>query len=397
MITSEQFPDDPNNLPPARRRRAHRLLAPLDTDERASFLDELAHRASPSFDFFVFSFLAGLVISAGLLLDAPALLLLGALLTPLMAPSVGVSLGTVTGSINYFFRSLAGLSVGSALVFLTGMAGGFFARFISQLWTPLALAQAHFYAQLSWANFLVLALGAGWTCAAMVKNDRLPAIPSVALAYELYLPLAAAGFGLAAGSPHLWPDGLVVFAVYLAWSALTGAIVLAVLGFRPLTLFGYTLGGVVTLLGVILIIGISGAGAVFGGNIALPTPLPTPTRTMTPTVTPSPTPIPPTATFTPTYTLAPTSTKTNTPIPSPTAMFALVAATGSDGVFLRADPGGAILKSYVNGTLVQLLPETKQQDGTTWVHVIAPDGQEGWVMQSLLSTPPTTPTSTPGG
>jgi hypothetical protein len=397
MINSQQFPDDPDRLPPSRRRRAHRLLAPLDTDERASFIDEVAHRAFPSFDFLAFSFLSGLVISAGLLLDVPALLLLGALLTPLMAPSVGVSLGMITGSVNYFFRSLIGLSVGSALVFLTGLVGGLFGRFIGQLWAPLAYTQAHFYAQLSWANFLVLALGAGWTCAAMIKDDRLPTLPSVALAYELYLPLAVAGLGLAAGSPHLWPDGLVIFAVHLAWSALIGAIVLAMLGFRPLTLFGYTLGGVITLLGVILLIGISGAGAAFGGKIALPTSIPTVTRTLTPTIAPSPTPIPPTATLTPTPTLEPTYTKTSTPIPSPTPIFALVAATGSDGVFLRADPGGTILKSYVNGTLVQLLPEIKTQNGAIWVHVIAPDGQEGWVMQSLLASISTTPTPTPGG
>ena len=30
----EQTPDNPDDLPPARRRRAQRLLAPLDTDER---------------------------------------------------------------------------------------------------------------------------------------------------------------------------------------------------------------------------------------------------------------------------------------------------------------------------------------------------------------------------
>jgi hypothetical protein len=43
-------------------------------------------------------------------------------------------------------------------------------------------------------------------------------VPSVAIAYELYLPLAAAGFGLSSRIQNLWPDGLVIFTVYLAWA-----------------------------------------------------------------------------------------------------------------------------------------------------------------------------------
>ena len=257
---SEQFPDDPERLPPARKRRARRLLAPLNADERADFLDEIAHRASPTFDFFLFSLASGGVFGAGLLLDLPPLLLLGAIVAPLMAPVVGLSLGTMIGSGRHFLRSLIGLLIGSGLVFGSGVLAGL----VTQIWFPPNLTQAHFHAQLSWSNFLVLALGACFTAAAMLHENLHPGIPSVALAYELYLPLVIAGFGFSSGIPHLWPDGLVVFAIHLSWGALLGALTFAILGFRPLTLFGYTLGGVVTLLGVILLIGLSGAGAVVG-------------------------------------------------------------------------------------------------------------------------------------
>jgi hypothetical protein len=379
---SEQLPDDPEHLPPARRRRVRRLLAPLDADERAASLDELAHRASPSFDFFLFSLAAGILFGIGLLLDAPALLVLGAVLAPLMAPVVGISLGTVTGSISHFFRSLTGLIIGCVLVFAAGAGIGL----ITSFWVPKQLSQAHLLAQLSWTNFVVLALGAIFTAASMLHDDHNPALPSVALAYELYLPLAVAGFGLISGAPHLWPDGLVVFTVHLAWGALLGAVTLAVLGFRPLTLFGYTLGGAVTLLGIILLIGISGAGAAFGGQVALPTSSPTATLTITPTLTRTPTPIPPTTTPTPTSTITPTTTPTLTLTPSPTPMYALVAASGDNGAVLRAEPGGKVLRSYFNGTLMQVLPEIVQENGISWVHVLAPDGLEGWMVQGLLAT-----------
>ena len=56
---TESFPDDPDLMPPARRRRARRLLAPLEADERAATIDHLARRSSPTFDFFIFSALLG--------------------------------------------------------------------------------------------------------------------------------------------------------------------------------------------------------------------------------------------------------------------------------------------------------------------------------------------------
>jgi hypothetical protein len=288
----------------------------------------------------------------------------------------------VIGSVRFFLRSLVGLSIGGLLVFGAGFAVGL----ITYIWFPPSLNQAHYYAQLSWSNFLVLALGACFTAAAMLDKKYNPALPSVALAYELYIPLTIAGFGLSSGVPHLWPDGLVVFAIYLAWSALLGALSLAILGLRPLTLFGYTLGGVVTILVIILLIGLSGAGAALGGQVALPTPVPTATHTATPTATETSTPVPPTATFTPTLTTTPTTTPTDTPTPSPTPMYALVQTVDGSGALLRAEPGGIAIGSYVDGTLMQVLPGMIELDGITWVNVVAPDENRGWMVQALLAT-----------
>ena len=383
-FNSEHLPDD--QLPPARRRRARRLLAPLNADEKTDFLDVVAHRASPSFDFFLFSLLSGAILSFGLVYDAPSLLVLGAILAPLMAPVVGLSLGTVTGSIRFFFRSLAGLFIGSLLVFAIACLAGYLIR----PWLSLALPQAHLHAQLSWFDFLVLAIGSILTAAGMARHERGAGVPSVALAYELYLPLASAGIGLTSGIPFLWPDGLVVFALYLSWAALLGALTFAVVGFRPLTLFGYTLGGVVILVGVILLIGITGAGAAFGAQVALPTAVPTATPTVTLTVTPSLTPVPPTATATLTATPTDTPTPTRTPTPTPTPVFAAIDAGPEGGGFLRSGPSfqADSLALLANGDVVQVLPdEPVSEGGAVWIHVIGPGGEKGWIVQVLLATP----------
>jgi hypothetical protein len=385
---SNPEPDEPDRLPPARRRRVKRLLAPLDDVERAAAVDELAHRASPSFDFFLFSLLAGILFCVGIYLDSPPVLLLAALLAPLMAPIVGMSLGTVIGSGSFFMRSLAGLLVGSLLVFLTGVAAGLLATKLP----PASLEQAFNSTRLSWVNLIVLAVGAILTAAFMAQRQERAVLPSTALAYGLYLPLVSAGFGLTSRTPFLWPDGMVVFLIYLSWGAALGVLVLILLGFRPLTLFGYTVGGALALLGIVLAIGMSGAGAAFGAQIALPTFTPTPTYTITPSLTPTLTPVPPTLTPTETPvppTLTPTSTLTLTPSPTPTPLYALVAP--EDGAVIRDEPGGTVISSYVQGMLLQVLdPEPVQIGSQNWILVEGPDGKQGWILQTLLvtATPP---------
>jgi cell division septation protein DedD len=322
------------------------------------------------------------------------LLILGAILSPLMAPVIGIALGTVIGSVRFFIRSTIGLIIGSLLVFGVGLLAGFAAR----AWFPIDLSQALNSTQLSWASFLLVAFGGVMTSAAMVRSERSAALPSVALAYGLYLPLSAAGIGLGSGESFLFPDGVVVFAQYLSWGVLLAAITFVFLGFRPLTLFGYTVGAVVILLGIVMLVGISGVGAAFGAQIALPTPVPTSTPTQTQTLTPTSTPVPPTSTPTQTLTPVPptaTSTPTYTITPTATPIIAIVSASVGGGAILRAEPGfqAPSIRVVPNGTLLQVLPDDPvQEGGGVWIHVRTLQDEDGWILQILLVTATPAPT-----
>ena len=119
---TDQFPDDPEDLTPARRRRARRGLIPEDLVEIADDIENLAHKTIPSFDFFLFSLLSAAIITVSILADSPALLVLGALTAPVMAPFLGIALGTATGSFKFFSQRLAGSLVASGFVFLVGLS-----------------------------------------------------------------------------------------------------------------------------------------------------------------------------------------------------------------------------------------------------------------------------------
>ncbi|MEK6256534.1 MAG: hypothetical protein N2C13_04345 [Chloroflexota bacterium] len=378
-------PDDPTQMPPARRRRAkRRLITALSSDERVQFLEETTRKARPSFDFFLFSLLSGAVLTFGLLFDSPHLLILGALLAPLMAPAVGVSLGAALGSPATFARSLGGLLIGGFLVILIGALGGF----ASQIWAPYDYVQAHLHARFSLAAFILIGVGAPITCATLVRNKYNPAISSVALAYVLYVPLAAAGFGLGSGVEFLWPDGLVVFAVHMAAVTLIGAGTLAIMGFRPYSIFGYSIGVSVLLAGILLAIGAVSAGAVLVSDFGLPTKSPTPTLTVTPSATVTITPVPPSATPTATLTLTPSQTPTLTPLPTATPVLARVQVDGELGAILRSEPAGPPITSLINGTLVQILPDASVTvGGSVWIKVLVLESQiEGWILNTLLVT-----------
>jgi uncharacterized membrane protein len=356
-----------------------------DSNARAAYLKELAQRIIPSLDFFVFSLVAGVTLGIALLLDSQPVGVLAALMAPFLAPVIGLSLATVLGSVSFFFQSLGGIGIGSLLVFLGGVLAGLITK-----WLPVtANTQGIYYTHFSWANFAVLTIGAILTAYLFVRQPKQrPVAASIAMAYELYLPIGTAGFGLTSGTPHLWPDGVVVFAVHLAWSALAGTIVLLLLGFKPLGIFGYTFSTSLTLIGIVAVTVLSGIGTAVFTRIAMPPPTATPTLTPIPSATATLPPPPPTITPTLTRTLIPSRTPTITATPAPTPVYARINAGEFNGALIREqpDPTSNVVTSMLNGMLVEVLPEIKENQGIPWVHVRLPDGREGWILRSLLVT-----------
>jgi hypothetical protein len=398
LPTIEPIPDkNEKDLPPARRRQQRRRLVPPGSSERADFLHDLAYRTEPSFDFFIFSLLCGIALGAALLLDSPGLAVLAALLAPYMAPVIGVSLGTITGALPFVLQSLGSLGIGSLIVFLCGaVAGG-----VVEMLPARIYQQALYHSHFTWPDFFVLALGAALASYLLVRSPkRRPLVASVAIAYSLYLPIGTAGFGITSGLPGLWPGGLWLFVINLVWAVVVGTVVLALLGLRPLNATGYLLGAVYTLVGAALLL-------VLYQPLAAPPPpaattaptatlagaaIPQPVASATPTPYASPTQTVATRTPTPTVTLTPSLVPTSTPsltiTPQPTPVWARVNAVGSDGALLRSQPGytASVVQSLLNGTLVQILPDTETAEGVTWVHVRTTNDKEGWIVQTLVRT-----------
>ncbi len=382
----------------ARRRRRRRYSLPVNAEERAEFLTELVERVTPAFDFYLFSLLSGLALAIAIMTDTRAFFVLAALMAPFMAPVVGIAFASVLGSGRFLVQMLGATGLGGLIIFGWGAVTGWLARF----WQDLTFTQAGFHAQISWADLLVLVLGAAVTVYALVRApQQRPLVSSVALAYELYLPLGVAGFGLTNGQAELWAEGLVVFAVHLFLAVLTGMLTLAALRLRPLNAVAYAFSALLAAaaLGALLLASLALHPPAVPGAAAGAAIVESPTAaglvepgaaTAAPVQHSATPPVTVTAvrTRTPTNTLVPTRVPSATITPVPTPLWAYINASQGGGALIRREPSfnAPLVISLINGNLVQVLPEMVEAEGVTWVKIRMDDGREGWIVRSLLVT-----------
>lgn len=384
-------------------------------------LTALARRSYPTYELFVYAVLCGAILGLGYVIDSQALLLFGILVAPLLLPWVGMLLATITGSVRFFFETLMALLIGAALVFAIGGLAGLAAR----LFLPRTFNEAFIHSSLWWPDLIVLAVGSIILTLSFIRSEDKPFLPSVMLAYELFLPISAAGFGLGSGVGHIWPNGLLVFLVHFAWAAMFGLITLVAMRFVPTNLQGLIFTGGVSLVMVVILL-LFMTGGTWTGPVAEgsgPTPPPTEVASL-PVIppdatlvdlsqlngTPGPSPTPVIETLTPSDTPAPTETVPPTPVPltlevtlpatptptitltfEPTPVYGRVHA--SKGVILRETPGGKGITTLDDYSIVEVLPDTQDVNNYTWAHVIASQNGirlTGWIVQLYLAiaTPP---------
>ncbi|MBA3072005.1 MAG: DUF389 domain-containing protein [Anaerolineae bacterium] len=384
QIPEEQVPLEPSShINESRRRRTRRVIVPSGRTERAIYVNEIASRLVPAIDYYLFSLLCAVVLGAAILLDHPAIYILAALLAPFMAPLVGLGLSTAVGSFKFFGQSLGGLAIGSVFVFIGGLLSGWISKLIPDFYPNQAL----FHTRVSIPDLILLAVG---TVLAIYLTVRVPKqrslVASVALAYEVYIPIGVAGFGLTSKMPQFFLPALHTAGINILLVILIGAIVLAFLKLRPFTFFGYLLTAILLGATAYTLI-MSSAIKTELSNGSTPFAVSATPTLKNPGVTQhTETPKPPTATVpipanaTATNTLVPTRTPTITNTPKPDAVWATI--NEPLGVYLREGPcvdDGRCPKIELaigDKRPVQVLSFSEDNK---WAQVRVEDGREGWI------------------
>ncbi|HUG33821.1 MAG TPA: DUF389 domain-containing protein [Anaerolineales bacterium] len=392
----------------ARRRRAQRrAYFPTDEEGRSALFAYLTRRAYPSYEFFIFSLIAGVILGAGYFVNSQALLIFGILVAPLITPWLGLLLATIAGSGRFFWQMVAALLVASCLIFISGVLAGF----ASRVFGALNFNEAFIHSRLWWPDFVALTVGAIVLTISFVRSEDRPYLPSALVTYELFLPLCAAGFGLGSGAGvgEIWPQGLLVFLAHFAWATLLGILTLFFLRFYPTDIGGTSLTGLILIAVLGALISLTGVAQWIRIQAGLATPEPAPlsqptsTLALVPTITTSPRPDSTTAfigvpTQTPSQTprptiqvtLPPAETSTSTITAEPTPIIGQIRASAGGGAFIRERPGGKVLATLPNGATVTIVPNDLQDvNGVIWVHVFTVVNDvrvEGWMIQAVLVT-----------
>lgn len=399
-LSSEPFPD-PDSRNQTRSRRHKRLVPPLNDETRSELLEKLANRVSPTFDFFLFALLSGVVIGLAFLFNSHALLIIAVLLAPIMSPIIGVSLAAAIGAARFFFLSLTGILVSCLLVGITGAIIGI----IPLIPSGDPARQLVNFSTVSWDGLLVLITGVCFTAIAILKKEQKPVLPSAAIAYVLFSTAGRIGFDLGRGNFQSALEGGSTLGFYLLTAAVIGAIIFFAFGFRPSSSAGYVLPSVLLILLGFMVVQFRpfSSDRFLMGLILAPRPssaetnslaihIPTPTvakAAITHTLLPSKTPSPkPTLIKTPSLTMTPTGTFLE---------WVKVDVTGQPEARLRDKPGfaGKEIMLIVNGTMVKLLPGVEFKDNVYWAQVETNDGTIGWMVHNVLSTSTPTVTITP--
>ena len=395
LPNSEPLPENINELPPARQRHIRRQPRSASLAERQLLLESLHSLTAPNLNFILFSLMGAIAVGAALFFNDPAVLVLALVMLPFHRPIFGLALLPAIRKPVPGLKSLISLLILLILNFSAGVLAGYLRKDLA--YDNLALYR---FSAPYWLNLALVGSSTVLAVFVMIRKGTLPRLIGVLLAYEILLPLAIAGFAFPLGVFRLFPNALWVSLTHLGLAIFLAAITFFALGFGPRSPAGWAF----ILLPVALIAGglllnIPAATDFTTANID---PSGTPSSTTAPSKPPGARPSttttatrqPPTSTASPalTQTFLPTETQTftQTQTPQPTTYWAIVDA--QTGAVIRESPTfDAPVAGYLNDGDAVEIKGIITEDGTLWYQVNTPDGQNGWLLGSLVNTQTPTP------
>ncbi len=200
-------PNDPQQL----LRRLFGALLMVSPERRQAILGDIAEGSLPRPMYYGLLGLSALIAGFGLLTNSPAVVIGAMLVSPLMTPIFGISLGLSRGDLPLLRHALLAEFGGVLLVIVL-------ARLLGALPFPLeATAEILARTRPTLLDLFVATLAGLAGCLAMLDERLSPALPGVAIATSLTPPLAASGLCLAFGAyTGAWGAFLLFFANFLA-------------------------------------------------------------------------------------------------------------------------------------------------------------------------------------
>lgn len=198
-----------------------------DKNRQQKALEEFKDEMLTTFGFVSLILLAGGIATMGLIRGQVALIIGAMVITPLVTPFVGISLGIVTRRWDIFKKSLRQAILGSFLFF--GIAHA--------LTTLIQKYDSDTLINVTNINIglpeIIVAICAGLVAALAFASEKIQSrISGAAIALSLAPPLAVSSIDLALGRMDTFSEGLILFGINVAGLVVMSLLVFMLFGFR---------------------------------------------------------------------------------------------------------------------------------------------------------------------
>ncbi len=194
-----------------RLRNEFRTLLLVSVERKRAVCDDIMAGSTPDLRYYILLSISSLIAGLGLVTNSPAIVIGAMLISPLMTPIFGVSLGMYRGDPILLRRALIG-EIGGVLlaILVTALLG--------RLPIPLEVTPEMLVRTQPTLLDLGVATLAGLAgCLAMIDERISPVLPGIAIATAIVPPLATCGLCLALGAfEGAWGAFLLFFANFLA-------------------------------------------------------------------------------------------------------------------------------------------------------------------------------------
>ena len=231
-----------------RKRIADSFIDLLSTSEnrKQEVRDDIAIGSTPRTAYYLLLSISILIAAFGLVTNSAAVVIGAMLVSPLMTPIFGISLGLIRGNMTLlrkaFVAEFVGVIIGIGAATILGLL-----PFANEV-TPEMLSRT----SPTLIDLIVAALAGTAGCLAMIDERISPVLPGIAMATALVPPLAVCGLCIAFGAFYgAWGAFLLFFANFLAILAIS-ALLFVVAGFVSREEMGSKLGVLKRFLGPVI-------------------------------------------------------------------------------------------------------------------------------------------------
>jgi len=197
----------------------------LTPNQKSAVINKLIENSAPSYNFFLMFFLSVVIITFGLLISSPAIVIGGMLIAPILYPILSLSMGIVTANFKLIRRS--------ALLILEILVSAVAISFIISVLTINKNLNSEIISRTSPSIiYFFIAFVSGIAASyALAKPKLSEVLPGVAISVAILPPLAVCGIAISFLKWKMVLGSLGLFFLNIIGIIFAGLIVFSLLGF----------------------------------------------------------------------------------------------------------------------------------------------------------------------